>query len=215
MNIEPHEQKRIEKFGFIVTMTGNQFVVRHPKLKRVKHEGGNLSAMLTAAEMDLEERAKKDGAAKPAKKEAAAKPASTKSDGAASPAPAPTGPIASDKAKAAAAKAAKRAKGGTTGGTTIAEAVAGQGGTQPAASTTPKPVRAVKRSQGDWKTYQIGKLILRNPDKTPEEILALCKEQKIDTKVMTVVGLTRYFRLCIKVLADITAEDQVQAAADG
>lgn len=188
--ILPQDQARIDKGGFIVSMSGSDFVVRHPLLARKKYEGWNLSTELTKAEMDLEALQKKGGKAKLPGLGNGPKPKP--------PEPYASNPnaktiaevVADDKERVKAKRKSKPAS--------------------PPVNGEARPVRLAKPKRGaaDWKTYRIGMLILRNPDKTADEIMALCREADIDTKLMTVVGLSRYIKLTVQLLADLESEKQ-------
>jgi hypothetical protein len=189
MNIDKLDQARIEKLGAVVSMAGDHYVVRHLALKRKKHEGGNLSALLTALQMDLDKLEKKKGnvtapilMSQPPEHVAASELPNT--DRVEPPVPPILPAQKPDKESSRAAEAPKQQ--------------------QPVGM--PRGMRT-KRSPGDWKTYQIGKLILRNADKTPQEIFDLCKAEGIETKLMTVIGLQRYIKLTVQLLADISAEE--------
>jgi hypothetical protein len=190
LNISPSEQTRIDKLGLLVSMHGSSFVVRHQRLKRQRFEAGNLSMAITSAQMALEALDKKNGKPKDDKpKITVVEAPNSVAVEAGPPSDRPFDkPI--DRALLTPVPDSKKV---------IAK---------PKKTKITKP----KRAQGDWKTYQVGKLILTSPDKTPEEILAMCKEQRIETKLMTVIGLTRYFRLCIRIMADIAKEKE---AANG
>jgi hypothetical protein len=193
MNIGVLEQAMIDKHGFLVTMSGHSYVVRDPSVKKRKHEGGNLMALLVAAEMDREERQKKAAVKKPAANTPAAK----------QPAANPV-KLEEDSEKVIPGTAEEPAAPDEIVGATLDD-------------TNNKPTRKTKpptekRKPADWTTGRVGMLILRNTDKTPEAILKMCDEQNIKTTKMTVVGLSRYFRLCITLLAQI-AEEDAQAKA--
>lgn len=193
LEITPLEQHRIDKRGFQVSTIGEEFVVRHPNLKRQKYEGRELTYLLNQAERELDKVGGKANAAP----ESAGK------------LPGLTGPN-----PAAMAAVKRTSKGGTTGGKSMPEVVADDKaraaaktrGTPAEKQSVParKPRRA--RDQEDWKTYQVGRLVLLNPDKSVDELLKLCKDAGIDTRVGTVSGLKRYFALCKKLLADLAKD---------
>lgn len=181
LEISSSEQARIDRLGLVVNEAGaGTIVVRHPQHKRRKHEGGNLSALITAWEMDLEELNKKKPVDKP-------KPNSS-----------------SGKAKLNNVVDIEKAQA------TLAQAkpVPARKRPEPAASAAPKPaVRGKpKREPADWKTYAIGKLILLNTSKDADAIFDMCKANKIDTKLATVKGLTRYIRLTMQIQKDLAKE---------
>lgn len=197
MNIHPQDQARIDKLGLLVSMHGPSYVVRHPLLKRQRFEAGNLSAIIASAEMALDTYVKKT--------ESSGKlPGLKGTKKTAKPGGAGEGKTVAQ----AVAESPKHEPGEEPddtihpNGATAASVVTAQKTTDP----KPKKTRVVakpKRAQSDWKTYAVGHLILTNPDKTPDEIMTMCKAAGVETKLMTVVGLTRYFRLCTRIMADI------------
>lgn len=62
-----------------------------------------------------------------------------------------------------------------------------------------KPTKIVVKSQSplEWTTAKVGVLILKHADKSDNDIYAMCQRQGIKTKLLTIKGLRRYFRLCL------------------
>jgi hypothetical protein len=181
--ISPSTQRWIDKLGVKVSIVGDRFVARDPNRKRSKYEGGNLEYLLTQIEMDREEAEKKT--------------ITKKLNGAENPKPAASAPEKAEEVKIT----ADSLKDTTA-------SVPENKPTETEPQSVPKKARGkhVKRATSDWKTYAVGKLILTNPDKTPDEIFAMCKENGIETKETTIVGLSRYFKLCLLIISDLKEE---------
>ncbi len=193
-------QRIIDTHSFAVAQTGKAFVVRDPKNRKLgRFEGPELLPLLHQAVA-----AKANGKADPQPPTTAimapTKPADTKKK--TKPAlPGLRGVKASPKTGTQPGKgktvdeAVKESPKHDPGGEPDefeAEELDDTGG-KTAKSRTP----AVKKSALEWTTGKIGVLILKHADKSDTEIYAMCQEQGIKTKLLTVKGLRRYFKLCI------------------
>ncbi len=74
-----------------------------------------------------------------------------------------------------------------------AEELDDTGGTT-AKSRTP----TVKKTMLEWTTGKVGILILKHADKSDAELYTMCQKKGIKTKLLTIKGLRRYFRLCVQ-----------------
>lgn len=72
---------------------------------------------------------------------------------------------------------------------------------------TPKSrTPTVKKTMLEWTTGKVGILILKHADKSDTELYAMCQKTGIKTKLLTIKGLRRYFKLCVQCQIAIAEE---------
>lgn len=229
LNISIDAQRIIDTHKFAITMAGKAFVVRDPTNRKLgRFEGPELLPLLHQAV--AAKSGSSDGAdenlsiaeqAKPTPPAKAASKTKSKKQAAASPLPGLQKGL-TDKQKASRAAAQQKANTPPTPGTgkSIEEAIRDEPkdedepdefeadelddtGSKTAKSRTP----AVKKTLLEWTTGRIGVLILKHADKSDTEIFEMCQKQGIKTKLLTVKGLRRYFKLCIQCQIAIAEEN--------
>lgn len=229
LDISIDAQRIIDTHKFAITMAGKAFVVRDPTNRKLgRFEGPELLPLLHQAVAakgitvvsslsDLPP----DNPPIPTPPAKAASKTKSKKQTAASPPGLQNG--LTDKQKSSRAAAQQKANTPPTPGTgkTIEEAIRDEskdedepdefeadelddtGGKQ---AKTKK--QTVKKTPLEWTTGRIGVLILKHADKSDTEIFEMCQKQGIKTKLLTVKGLRRYFRLCLECQIAIAEETE-------
>jgi hypothetical protein len=227
LEISTEAQRLIDTHNFNVTMTGKNYVVRDPTMKKKRFESPVLLDALNDAVntklntvstfVGMENTYTVGPLGTPVPTGSIQKPAKKVVD--------PVTTIAQVTAKGKKTQAAIQQKQAavaavTPRGKTAAQAVAESPKNDPGEDDEfeaediddtggkVKKVKTptVKKAPLDWTTGKVGMLILRHADKSDAEIFAMCVEQGIDTKLLTVKGLRRYFRLCIQCQIALAAE---------